>query len=554
MSVNVKTEEGLLMVAGKPYDGSYVTPEMFGAVGDGETDDTEAFKAAMSSGHPCLISTKKYAVKNILLENIDGVTIYGNNAVLYFPDETNNKKWLSFVDCKNITIDGIVFDGNRENQTIVKTGVAGKDVTENCPAILLDNVENARITNCTFIDCQADGIQIDKIYYDQVATKSNVSRNVYIANNTFDKVGRNGVSVCHADGCIIIANIFRNISLFSTTIACGIDVEPNPEYEFVAVNVDISNNIFENCEFGINLSLGSLNNNSHDISVSNNLICSTVGSEYGIYLSGREGKAYNVDVRNNDVSGTHFGIYGTSVYKFKIINNNVHDLALGSTTYGGGVAVFFDKISYCEISKNIFESIGIYTAKINSAENTVIAQNEFKGDSNSESYIILTDSCVGCEIVANLFSGNKIPIFLRNQASDTKITDNHMIGSHNNIDITSGRNIVKYNNQVNVINQRTNITATTEYSFTGISFIVSKNSKYVLSYEVPWVNHKPRLVALTTSATSATEGVIATATVADVMRINVSGVAKSDMTLYLWCAYSSNGEGDYVDVVGRIED
>lgn len=49
MSVNVKTEEGLLMVAGKPYDGSYVTPEMFGAKGDGTTDDTLSLQECINS-------------------------------------------------------------------------------------------------------------------------------------------------------------------------------------------------------------------------------------------------------------------------------------------------------------------------------------------------------------------------------------------------------------------------------------------------------------------------------------------------------------------------
>lgn len=48
MSVNVKTEEGLLMVAGKPYDGNYVTPQMFGAKGDGEHDDTARIVSAIS--------------------------------------------------------------------------------------------------------------------------------------------------------------------------------------------------------------------------------------------------------------------------------------------------------------------------------------------------------------------------------------------------------------------------------------------------------------------------------------------------------------------------
>ena len=45
----------------------YVTPEMFGAVGDGVTDDTEAFVFALESGRKVRVSAGKYAVSSFII-------------------------------------------------------------------------------------------------------------------------------------------------------------------------------------------------------------------------------------------------------------------------------------------------------------------------------------------------------------------------------------------------------------------------------------------------------------------------------------------------------
>ena len=78
MSVNVKTEEGLLMVAGKPY-GDYVTPQMFGAVGDGEHDDTQPFIDALQSNYSVCIPDGIYKITGV--EVPEYKTIYSNGTV-----------------------------------------------------------------------------------------------------------------------------------------------------------------------------------------------------------------------------------------------------------------------------------------------------------------------------------------------------------------------------------------------------------------------------------------------------------------------------------------
>lgn len=54
----------------------YVTPEMFGAKGDGVTDDTSAFSQALNSGIPVLISPKTYLIEQPI-NNPATFTMYG---------------------------------------------------------------------------------------------------------------------------------------------------------------------------------------------------------------------------------------------------------------------------------------------------------------------------------------------------------------------------------------------------------------------------------------------------------------------------------------------
>lgn len=80
-----------IQLAGNPYqmpyikgDGSglgwfhlFVTPEMFGAVGDGNTDDTNAVQLALNAGNVLLTPQKTYLISRPLEMNVDGRTLGG---------------------------------------------------------------------------------------------------------------------------------------------------------------------------------------------------------------------------------------------------------------------------------------------------------------------------------------------------------------------------------------------------------------------------------------------------------------------------------------------
>lgn len=54
----------------------FVTPQMYGAVGDGAADDTESFKAAIATGRPVYVPTGEYLVGELAIDT--NCTIYGD--------------------------------------------------------------------------------------------------------------------------------------------------------------------------------------------------------------------------------------------------------------------------------------------------------------------------------------------------------------------------------------------------------------------------------------------------------------------------------------------
>lgn len=108
-----------------------VTPEQYGAVGDGATDDSAAFISALASDKPLLVS-QNYRVSNITLPSI----VYGYGQIVGDVDITTNES----------NIEGIKIQGR-------VTLTAGDLVITNCKftdgEVVLHNGGN-RFTNCSF--------------------------------------------------------------------------------------------------------------------------------------------------------------------------------------------------------------------------------------------------------------------------------------------------------------------------------------------------------------------------------------------------------------------
>lgn len=130
----------------------YVTPEMFGAVGDGITDDTIAVQSAIDSlvnGGCVLFSAKTYVVDSIKITT-NNITLRGfkssnkNSGSILIASSTNTGPMLDISVTSGMTIGGGIYDialmANNERQTyttaIPKIGINIKNRTE----FILQNV------------------------------------------------------------------------------------------------------------------------------------------------------------------------------------------------------------------------------------------------------------------------------------------------------------------------------------------------------------------------------------------------------------------------------
>nr|DAR35559.1 MAG TPA: tailspike protein [Caudoviricetes sp.] len=125
----------------------YVTPEMFGAVGDGLTDDSDSIKNSIlfASSHnvPLLFLQKRYFVsKEIHLSNQSGIEIYGDGLAMYdliytLPCIINNNEFngdniFKFDNCGSVHIKGLSLQGTSATKNGIYIGTNTALFIENC--------------------------------------------------------------------------------------------------------------------------------------------------------------------------------------------------------------------------------------------------------------------------------------------------------------------------------------------------------------------------------------------------------------------------------------
>lgn len=112
-------------------DGStyYVTPEQFGAIGDGVTDDSEAFRRAIETEKPivCTYGKKYNCITEIVTEKTT-INIIGNRCMLknfHLKINVNSGEtsWINAYPVPNSTIQDVNFNGTDKPEYCIKTGI-----------------------------------------------------------------------------------------------------------------------------------------------------------------------------------------------------------------------------------------------------------------------------------------------------------------------------------------------------------------------------------------------------------------------------------------------
>ena len=297
-----------------------VTPQMFGAIGDGETDDTKALQGAIDSGCYVFLPSGTYAVSHLRIPS--GVTIKGRgekSIIKLIGDASQYQYPLDINGAENVTIESICIDGNGANQSQIGYGIciyASENVTirnchiknvfgdgikvgqdgllsakitiENCVVegstrneLSLLNCENVRVTNCKFNGGTDSSALVDLELHAQ---------NNHITNVVFS-------------GCTFIQNEGQFIKILSNGFTSTYDsvVFENCSMQTMVFVKQFENVTFKNCvcNGGFDLS------DTTDITIRDCLISSKTN---GIYAYKNTGTSNNLRVLNCNIEGDNYGI------------------------------------------------------------------------------------------------------------------------------------------------------------------------------------------------------------------------------------------------------
>ena len=225
---------------------NYVTPQMFGAVGDGVTDDTDAVQAALNNHRNVYIPEGVYMIRTSTDDTAEygagegiGVEIPSNtrlvlhpNAVLKgIPNLSSRYRVLWATDSENIHISG----GRIECDRTKEEGQHGFGIAlRHCENVLIEGViiSNA-LGDCINIGC----------YADDLATGSECS-NISIRSCELYGARRQGLTIGGVDGCRVDNCYIHDIN--GTDPQAGIDIEVNDATVQINDNIRITNTAFEN--------------------------------------------------------------------------------------------------------------------------------------------------------------------------------------------------------------------------------------------------------------------------------------------------------------------
>lgn len=237
----------------------------YGAVGDGITNDYQAFLKAVNTinknkGGEIFLPKGNYFIgeyndgstdynKLTFIDN-DGLKIYGNGAIISVQGAIDRKvtrkskgklfskifaiEPLRIIRCKNVIIEGLEINGNVNLMTRDKGVVeSGKHL------ILIRDCENIRLKDLTLHHSQTDGLYIGG------SSKIVFGTNIVSKNNA-----RQGMSITGLiDGTFINCNFsntgFTDGSYGHHGPSAGVDIEPNSK-EILVENVTFKGCLFEN--------------------------------------------------------------------------------------------------------------------------------------------------------------------------------------------------------------------------------------------------------------------------------------------------------------------
>lgn len=303
----------------------------FGAVGDGETDNTTMLQNAINRAAngmvlfpPGLFLTGGLALpSNITICGMGASTLLklkdGANIALLRNDnvEAGNS---------NIRVCDLALDGNRLHQ--------GRAVGH---GIQLLNVQGARVERCHLIDCGFDAVYLGMggLYNGQPVGAP--CRDITILHNYIARARRNGISVTRAERVMIEGNTFEgcNIGTLEDSVydAGTIDLEPNIDEDIVS-RITIKDNVILS-PYRRAIQIAANCDTFSDIIISENYLDADTGGGIVTFSD----TAHDVSILNNHInnlSAVTGILVGYSASGYIITGNRIVGGQQGITITNGG--------------------------------------------------------------------------------------------------------------------------------------------------------------------------------------------------------------------------
>ena len=331
----------------------YVTPQMFGAVGDGVTDDTSAFQKAINSGYPLYVPSahgEKYRITNTLQINAGGSSkIYGD---VIFPKQNISCIFL------DLSGSGLDVDGMRN--------VALFDV---------NNFQQLSISGLMFT---CPGQSDKRVGYFIDATGSTCDYDIHITNCHFTSFYRfvkfkgRGFNVIN---CSLAS--MNYIGVFDWVDEE--DTNPNHPAEYDQRAIRFQNNRLHRMHSG-NIYIHS--GHAYGFVFSGNVMDNGSG-----YLVIAEEKGFNWHISGNTYQGVTLDgpiIWAKDGMRNCLINDNLFSADIGYWQTLEGVSTVIPPtnwilaggtVEYCNITGNNFKNSQFSAIELNDASHNIIANN-----------------------------------------------------------------------------------------------------------------------------------------------------------------------------------
>lgn len=239
----------------------HVTPEMFGAVGDGVADDTKAVQMAINAGKS-VSGSGVYKVGDLTLSDVevcaklkvDGTITFGNN--VRFGGEIENTKGRTMtsggllvnVTGENNIIHGTIFSGKYCGVAVLFSDASRFNTIRDCvfePSFKEDihiNGSNVRVDNCVFkehtdstvsnLTDYSNGVKVS--YYIDPAIDN--GKYIVITNCHFEEHGDNAIDCYSGAENVTITNCHINTPLHRC-----IEIKTKSEANHISKNYTIDN-------------------------------------------------------------------------------------------------------------------------------------------------------------------------------------------------------------------------------------------------------------------------------------------------------------------------